>query len=142
MAFVYHMQIACQTLFARHAVDNFESEANNRDMPPIKRPPRKRLRHFLRDWRLYRKMTLDQSSEKIGVDHSTLQRIEVGDSPYTQDHLESLAVVYDCSVDDLIRRNPKAAVTAADLARQIADAPDDLQRQAAAILSALLKTSH
>ena len=51
-------------------------------------------------------MTLVPVAQAIGVDHSSLQRLETGQTPYTQDHLEKLAEIYQCSPADLISVDP------------------------------------
>jgi transcriptional regulator with XRE-family HTH domain len=107
-------------------------------MPAVKRPKRHRRRTFLREWRNYRKMTLEQVAALIGYDHSNLVRLETGKIPYNQDHLELLAGVYRCEPTDLISRDPEGDPNGAEIARQFAAAPPDLQRQAAAVLGALL----
>ena len=116
----------------------------------------KRHRTFLREWRLYRGLTLEQVGKRIEREHSTLTRMETGQSAYTQHTLEGLADVYQCSVTDLLSRNPGAdavadvardpavaadlALQAAQIAVRIASAPADVQRKALRVLAALLDT--
>lgn len=108
-------------------------------MPPIARPKRRRLRTFLREWRKFRHLTQIQASERIGVEQSTLSRLERGESPYDQDFLERAAYAYMCDPADLLMRNPldeDAVWSITDNLRKAA--PDDLER-AAAVIGALLK---
>lgn len=109
-------------------------------MAPVKRQPHARRKTFLRDWRLHRGMSLESAAEKIGVDHSTLQRIEVGKSPYSQDTLEKLALVYMCSEADLIATDPANIDALMTVVQQLRQAPAGLQKQAAAVVEAILKT--
>ena len=76
-------------------------------MPAVKRPKRHRRRTYLREWRKYRRMTLVQVARQLNFDHSSLQRLETGQTPYTQDHLEQLAEIYRCDPVDLISRDPE-----------------------------------
>jgi transcriptional regulator with XRE-family HTH domain len=110
-------------------------------MPAVKRQPRARRRTFLREWRQYRNLSLAKVGQMIGWDHSSLQRLETGHTPYNQDHLELLAQVYMCEPQDLISRDPNSPGEANELARQIAAAPASVQRQAKAVIQAILKNS-
>lgn len=64
-------------------------------------------RNFLREWREYRGLTLEQLAEFIGVTHPTLSRIETGVSPYSQGILEGYADRLSTDVASLLMRNPK-----------------------------------
>jgi transcriptional regulator with XRE-family HTH domain len=65
-----------------------------------------KARHFLRAWRKHRGYTLEQMSERIGMSHQNLGKIERGDVPYSEHLLERLAEEYRCDVADLIIRDP------------------------------------
>jgi transcriptional regulator with XRE-family HTH domain len=110
------------------------------DMAPIKRPARIRRRTYLREWREFRNLSQAKAGSMIGWDHSSVQRLESGQTPYNQDHLEMLAQVYMCEPQDLIARDPNAPGEANELARQIAAAPAAMQRQIKAVVAAMLKT--
>jgi hypothetical protein len=74
-----------------------------------------------------------------GADHSSVQRLEAGQTPYTQWWLESLAVVYRCKPWDLISRDPRASRGfKIDIHRDYLSAPVELQRQIDATVRALL----
>lgn len=75
-------------------------------MPPVKKTPRVRNKHFLREWREHRQLNQEQAAERMDIDRTTLSRIERGEVPYNQDFLEHAAFVYGCDTDDLISRNP------------------------------------
>lgn len=76
-------------------------------MPPIKKSkPFARGITFLREWRDYRDLTLEAASERLDIHHTTLLRIEKGQSPYNQDFLERCALAYGCDVEDLLFNNP------------------------------------
>lgn len=60
----------------------------------------------LRNWRLYKGLTLEQAAGRFGIDHSTLGRIERGLVPYGQGLLEQAADAYGCEPWDLLNVNP------------------------------------
>jgi transcriptional regulator with XRE-family HTH domain len=82
-------------------------------------------RHFLRAWREYRSLTLEQVAERVEllgaerpirdpggltypkhITHASLSRIERGIQPYNQALLELLAEIYMTEPASLIIRNP------------------------------------
>jgi transcriptional regulator with XRE-family HTH domain len=63
--------------------------------------------HYLREWRRYRKLSLATVAERIGITHGTLSRIERGEYPYNQRHLEALAEVFETDPASLIGRDPR-----------------------------------
>ncbi len=62
--------------------------------------------HYIREWRLFSDMTLEQLGDRINLTHATLSRIERGKTAYTQQVLERLAEVLSCQPADLICRDP------------------------------------
>jgi len=66
--------------------------------------------HFIRSWRKYRNLTLDQLAERLDVTAGTLSQLERGNTQYTQPMLEALADALNCEPSDLITRDPKSAV--------------------------------
>lgn len=108
-------------------------------MPPVKRPPRARLPQFLREWRKYRRLSLVQVAEKIEIDHSTLSRIERNETPYDQDVLEKLSLVYGCEPQDLLSINPLQPDPPRLVYDRLRQAPAEMRDRAMAILDALLK---
>lgn len=63
---------------------------------------------FLREWRKWRKLTLEQAAELVDLSHSQLSRIERGSSDYTRSTLEALAKIYVCEPGDLLSKDPTA----------------------------------
>jgi hypothetical protein len=63
-------------------------------------------RHFLREWRKYRRLKLVRVAAEIHMPHSSLSRIERGEYGYGQSHLEALAAVYQTTPADLLAINP------------------------------------
>jgi transcriptional regulator with XRE-family HTH domain len=108
-------------------------------MAPIKRPTRIRSKTYLREWRKYRRLSQAKVGALIGWDHSSIQRLETGQTPYNQDNLEMLAQVYMCEPIDLIARDPNADGEGNALVAQINRAPASVQRQIKALIAVLLK---
>lgn len=73
---------------------------------PAVRKPRPQRRTFLRQWREYRQLTQEAAAERIGMDRTTLSRIERGRVPYDQALLEAAADAYACEPADLLVRDP------------------------------------
>lgn len=66
-----------------------------------------------------RKFTLNEVAEELGVQHSTLSKIERGELPWHKKVLEGLAVIYGVEVKDFFR--PPGATGPAEI-------DDDLDR--------------
>jgi len=64
-------------------------------------------KHFIREWRKHRDLTLEQLAERIGMSHQNLGKIERGLVPYNQVLLEALAEELRCAPADLIIRGPE-----------------------------------
>jgi transcriptional regulator with XRE-family HTH domain len=75
-------------------------------MPPVKKPRQRLRRTFLKEWRIYRRLTQEQASERLNLDRSNLSRIERGESPYNQGLLEAAAEAYDCEPWDILNVDP------------------------------------
>ena len=78
-------------------------------------------------------------AEQIEIDHSTLSRIKRRESPYDQDVLEKLALVYGCDPDDLLSIDPMKPDPPKLIYDRLKVANQDVQNRAIAILDALLK---
>ena len=65
---------------------------------------------YLREWRTYKKLTLEQVGKLIDLDKSALARVENGKSPYDQIHLQQLSEVYGVSIIDLLYTDPKRQI--------------------------------
>ena len=61
---------------------------------------------FIRQWRKFRKLTLQQLAAKTGTDHGNLSRIERGQKPYKQQLLEDIAKALDTTPAALLERDP------------------------------------
>lgn len=75
-------------------------------VPRFKAP---RLRTYFKEWRKYRKMTLEQAGEVAGMTAGNISAMERGVQRYTQDGLEALAHAYRCKPSDLINIDPNTS---------------------------------
>lgn len=103
--------------------------------------------HYLRQWREFRGLSLrklaDRMEREPGVplmSHANLARIEKYEQPYTQEILEAAAVTLDCTVPDLLTRDPLVDDAVAALTRLLQAASRDDQEKALRIVRELLKT--
>lgn len=63
-------------------------------------------RTFIREWRKYRNLTLEQLAERVGISHGQLSKVERGKKPYKQELLEALADKLDTDPASLLMRDP------------------------------------
>lgn len=110
-------------------------------MPPVKRPPRRRARTFFREWREYRDRKQGEVAALIDIDPGTLSRLEHGKTPYDQDILEKLALVYGCEPEDLISVNPNHTTAMAEVVKALRDADESTRLKALSILEVFLKSA-
>lgn len=61
---------------------------------------------FIREWRRYRRLTLVQLAERVGITHGQLSKVERGLRPYAQPLLEKLAEELGTDPASLLMRNP------------------------------------
>lgn len=106
-----------------------------RVQPRQKRGP---PRHFIRQWRTFRGLTLEQLAERVGVTHGALSQLERGLVNYTQPMLESLAFALRCEPADLIMRDPESESWS--IFDSVRDLPEVEQRRIAAVIDAMRKT--
>jgi DNA-binding Xre family transcriptional regulator len=111
-------------------------------MAPIKRPPMQRRRTYFQEWREFSTdLSQTEVAQRIGYNHSSVQRLEAGKLSYNQRWLEVLAKVYRCEPHDLISRDPFGSrAIRSDVIKAYESAPAEVQRQVMAAARALLKT--
>ncbi len=112
-------------------------------MPRVRPHPKPtRLPTFLRAWRDYRKLTQAKAADSLGIDQSTLSRIERGQTPYDQDFLEKAAYIYMCEPADLIMRNPLREDAVWSITDNLRRAPEELREQIKVVVEALIKRAN
>lgn len=93
----------------------------------------------IRAWREFRGLSLRRLADRIEVtpggepliSHASIGRIEKGEQPYSQPIIEALAVALDCTVIDLLERDPNMEGDVVDLLRHL---PAEKREQATAYL--------
>lgn len=65
-------------------------------------------RHFLKQWRKFRRLTQEQLAGRLDMSNSSISQLETGKQGYTQDTLEALADALSCQPGDLLMRDPLA----------------------------------
>ncbi len=108
-------------------------------MAPVKKPEHSRAPTFMKQWRKHRRLTQEQAADRVGVDYTTVGRIEKGELPYNQDFLERLAFAYGCDVTDLLSIDPLKPDPPRLVYDRLRTAPRELQDRAWAVVEALLK---
>lgn len=73
----------------------------------MKRPQPKFRPTFIRQWRIYRNLTLEQLAERLDMTPSHLSMLERGLRGYTQDTLEQIADALQTDPASLLMRNPE-----------------------------------
>ena len=78
-------------------------------MPKRKAPlPSVKRRHFIKQWRKFRKLTLTQLAERTGISTGNLSRVENGRQDYNETFLELVADALNTTPASLIMRDPTA----------------------------------
>ncbi len=72
-------------------------------------PKPQRPRHFVRQWRKHRSLTIEQLAERVGVTHGAIGQLERGEVNYTQSMLEGIADALTCTPCDLVSRDPASS---------------------------------
>lgn len=81
----------------------------NGEMKKLVKPiPKKRQfrRTFIREWRQYRGLTLEQMAERLDMTASHFSMLERGQRGYTQETLEAIAETLQTTAASLLMRNP------------------------------------
>ena len=100
-----------------------------------------RTRTFLKEWRLKNHLTQAQAGDRLGMDQSSLSRIERGVVPYDQDFLEAAAYAYNCTPADLLMRNPLDKNAVWSITDNLLKATPEERARAIAVVDALLKNA-
>lgn len=98
-------------------------------------------KHFIREWRKFRGLSLRRLAERMETEpgelltsHANIQRIEKYEQPYTQEILEAIAEALEVTPIDLLAVDPTKNGEVVDLLRLINDKNRD---QAVRVLKAL-----
>lgn len=72
----------------------------------ISRLKPERPRHFIKQWRKYRRLTQEKLGERVDMTASSISQIETGKQGWTDATLYALADALSCAPGDLLMRNP------------------------------------
>lgn len=61
---------------------------------------------FIRQWRKYRKLSIQKLADRIDMSNGAVSNIETGKTGYNQATLEAIATALSCEPADLLMRNP------------------------------------
>lgn len=75
-------------------------------MPKRIGDPRRRRRHFIKEWREFRELTQEELAEKIDTTKTAISRIESFKQGYTQESLEAIADALGTHPSALLSRTP------------------------------------
>jgi transcriptional regulator with XRE-family HTH domain len=110
-------------------------------VPSVKKPHRSRTQTFIRAWREYRDLSQEQMASRLDISRTNYSRIENGKVPYNQDFLEMAAVALNCTVSDLLERNPYIEDQIAELNRLMTRASSKDQSPILAVIKTLLENN-
>jgi transcriptional regulator with XRE-family HTH domain len=99
-----------------------------------------REKTFLREWRRFRGLSLQQAAERLDMSAGHLSRIENGISGYTQDFLVAAAELYGTDIISLLIRHPARPNDLWSAWSAALKAAPQTQQQIAEIVRTLLKT--
>jgi transcriptional regulator with XRE-family HTH domain len=68
--------------------------------------PKKRRRHFIREWRQHRGLTQEMLAERLETTKANISRVESLKQGYTQDFLEACAEALSTEPASLLTRDP------------------------------------
>jgi transcriptional regulator with XRE-family HTH domain len=110
-------------------------------MPSIRKPERQRTRTFIKAWREHRGLSQDQVAGRIEMSRENYGRIENGKVPYNQDVLEMTAIALNCSVSDLLERDPRIENSIDELRALMSRASENDQKRALALLKTFFQNN-
>lgn len=101
-------------------------------------------RHFIKEWRKHRGLTLERLAERLEVTAGNLSQLERGDIGYTQPMLEALADALQCSTGDLVSCPPGAnnvlSLAASNLMATVKDATPEQIAQINELAKVIMRT--
>ena len=92
--------------------------------------------HFLKEWREERQLTQDQLGDRVGLTHSSISRLETGQSKLTEHAILKLARALQITPGDLFR-SPLDEDGVWSLALKISRLPPDQRLMAMRMIDAL-----
>lgn len=93
----------------------------------LSRSEKKKVGHFVHEWRKYRDLTQEELAERVGLTSGAISQLENGIIAYKQPTLEALAEALGCQPGDILSVNPLATPPRPmldQLMAAVADMPD------------------
>lgn len=78
-------------------------------MPPRVGNKARRRRTFIKEWRVFRKLSQEQLADRMNTTKANISRVENAVQPYTQDLLEAVADALGTHAGTLLTRGPTEA---------------------------------
>lgn len=97
-------------------------------------------RHFIRQWRKKRGLTLEQLAGRLEVATSSISQLETGKQGYSQPMLEAIADALQCQPADLLMRDPTLDDAIWSIENQLKTAPPERVTQILAVVETMLRT--
>lgn len=97
-------------------------------------------RHFILEWRNYRRLSQDALAERMGISRSYISHVELGKRRYDQLFLEAAAEALGCQPADLIMRDPSQKDFRWSILDQIDQIVPEQREQALKVLETFKKT--
>jgi transcriptional regulator with XRE-family HTH domain len=86
--------------------------------------------HYLRAWRVHRKLSQQEVARIMGTNASAVSKYELGELPYTQRVIEVLAAIYRCKPSDLIGTPPETEPVS-----ELRELPSDVREEILTLLT-------
>lgn len=97
-------------------------------------------RHFIREWRKKRGLTLEQLAGRLEVATSSISQLENGKQGYSQPMLEAIADALGCQPADLLMRDPSREDAIWSIESQLKTASPEKRNAILAVVETMLKT--
>lgn len=105
-----------------------------------KRKPQKRLvRHYVRQWREHRLLTQEQLAERVEKSRGLISQIESGATDLTEDMIFGLSDALRCAPWDLFRVNPLKEGVLVDITDALQGKPAEVQAEALGFVRGLVR---
>lgn len=101
-------------------------------------PKRRRVRHYVKQWRQYRSLTQEQLAERVDKSRGLISQIESGETSLTEDLMYGLADAFNCAPWDILRVNPLMEGTVVDITDSLRGAPENIQAEALGFVRGLV----
>lgn len=112
---------------------------DNRGMAPRNSPEPLYTPTFIRAWRESRGMAIGELAARTGIDKGNLSKVERALLPWNQGVMEKIADALECSVSDLLVRDPNDAAPIWSIRSR---ATDEQWEQIAKVAEALIPFKH